>query len=235
VCAGRAVPAGRGEGEPGPARRPGPGAFPVARGFRAGASVPDGVPVLVGHRHAPRRRGVPRGGGGQVAGQPRVDGPEAGQFAGAVREVGQGAQRDGQGDSPGEPGGPGAACRPTGRRPAARAAGAAPPAGAVRPGAVHAPTGGGLVAGAGVCAQQQELRILRSRAAPGQLGDDGELAGRGVGLDPVPRAHQPDQLGLGHPAEPVINSGRVGGHRQLRAAGQHIQRHPGPEPGRPAG
>src|SRR6516165_9289819 len=48
--AGRSVPPGRGEAEPGPARRrSGTGACPVAPGFRAGAAVADGVAVLVGH------------------------------------------------------------------------------------------------------------------------------------------------------------------------------------------
>ena len=66
-----------GRREPGPARRPGSGSFPVALGFGPGAAVPDGVPVLVGDGHAPGRRRVLRGGGGQVAGQPRVDRADA--------------------------------------------------------------------------------------------------------------------------------------------------------------
>ena len=56
------------------------------------------------------------------------------------------------------------------------------------------------------------------------------LRARGVGLDPVPRAHHPDQLGLRHPGEPaVLAGGGVGGDRQGRAARQHVQRHPGAE------
>ena len=45
VPAGRPVPAGRGEGEPGLSWRARPGAFPVALGFGAGAAVADGVPL----------------------------------------------------------------------------------------------------------------------------------------------------------------------------------------------
>src|SRR5262249_19246635 len=52
VAAGRAVPAGRGEGEPA-RRRSGTGAFPVAFGFGPGAAVADRVALAVGHRHAP--------------------------------------------------------------------------------------------------------------------------------------------------------------------------------------
>ena len=74
--------------------------------------------------------------------------------------------------------------------------------------------------------------------APEHLGDRDELAGGGVRLDPVPRAHQPDQLMIGHPAQRVTRPAAVhrgvGGHRQLGAARRHVQRHPGPEPGRPA-
>ena len=65
----------------------------------------DGVALVVGDRHAPRGLRVVRGGGGQVAGQPRVDRAQAGQLAGPVRQAGQGDQRDGQGDPAGEPGG----------------------------------------------------------------------------------------------------------------------------------
>ena len=59
----------------------------------------------------------------------------------------------------------------------------------------------------------------------------------GVRLDPVPRAHHPDQLGLGHAGEAAVTGGvgSVGGGRQARAAGQHVQRHPRAEPGRRAG
>ena len=81
-----------------------------------------------------------------------------------------------------------------------------------------------------------ELGVLGGGVAAGQLRRDGELAGGGVRLDPVPRAQHPDQLGLGHPGEPaVVPGGGVRGDRQGRAAGQHVQRHPGPEPGRRAG
>ena len=80
-----------------------------------------------------------------------------------------------------------------------------------------------------------ELRILRPGVPPVQLGDRGELAGGGVGLDPVPRAHEADQLGLGHAGEPVVFRGGVGGDRQLRAAGQHVEDHPRAERGRRAG
>jgi hypothetical protein len=75
--------------------------------------------------------------------------------------------------------------------------------------------------------------------APEHLGDRDELAGRGVGLDPVPGAHQPGQLMISHPAErvgragPAVHRG-VCGHRQLRAPRRHVQRHPDTEPGRPA-
>src|SRR6185437_1424905 len=63
VSAGRAVPAGRGEREPGAARRrAGPGPFPGAFRLGPGAAVADGVAVLVGHRHAPGGPGVGRGG-----------------------------------------------------------------------------------------------------------------------------------------------------------------------------
>src|SRR5439155_20205115 len=53
VSAGWPVPAGRGEREPGPARRAGPGAFPGALRLGPGAAVPDGVAVLAGDRDAP--------------------------------------------------------------------------------------------------------------------------------------------------------------------------------------
>ena len=71
VSVRRPVPAGRGEGEP---RRPWPRVFPVVPGFGTCAAVPDSVAVLVGHSHAPVRLRVPRCGGGQVAGQPGIDG-----------------------------------------------------------------------------------------------------------------------------------------------------------------
>src|SRR6266704_3184462 len=60
------------EREPGPVPGAGSGAFPVALGFGPGAAVADGVSLPVGHRHAPRRRRVAGGRGGQVAGQPGV-------------------------------------------------------------------------------------------------------------------------------------------------------------------
>jgi hypothetical protein len=56
-----------------------------------------------------------------------------------------------------------------------------------------------------------------------------------VGLDPVPRAHHADQLGLRDPGEPVVSRGGVGSDRQLRAAGQHVKGHPRAERGRRAG
>jgi hypothetical protein len=70
-----------------------------------------------------------------------------------------------------------------------------------------------------------------------QLRYHGQLAGGHVGLEPVPRAQQPDQLVIGHPVEAVLVSAarrRVGSHRQLRAAGRDIKRHRGAEPGRRA-
>ena len=70
---------------------------------------------------------------------------------------------------------------------------------------------------------------------PESSATDGEFAGRGVGLDPVPPAHDADQLGLGDCGEPVVSRGGVRGDRQLRAAGQHVEGHPGAEPGRRAG
>ena len=122
VPAGRPVPAGRGEREPGVPGRAGSGAFPVTLGFGAGAAVPDRVPVLVGDRHAPGRLGVPRGRGGEVAGQPRVDRADPAELAGPVRQAGHGGQRHGQGHPPGEPGRRRAARRPGRRRRRARAA-----------------------------------------------------------------------------------------------------------------
>ena len=73
VPAGRAVPAGRGEGEPACSWRSGTGVFPVFLGFGTGAAVGDGVPPAVGDRQAPGGPRAGRGGRGQVAGQPRVD------------------------------------------------------------------------------------------------------------------------------------------------------------------
>ena len=100
IAAGRPVPAGRGEAEP---RRSGAGAFAVALGSGPGAAVPDGVSLVVGDGQAPRGLRVAGGGGGQVAGQPRVDRAQAGQLAGPAGQAGQGGQRDGQGDPAGEP------------------------------------------------------------------------------------------------------------------------------------
>src|SRR5262249_35770755 len=86
-----------GETRPGPGRRS--GSFPVALGVGPGTAVPDGVPLLVGYGHAPRRHGVAGGRGGQVAGQPRVDRPDPGELSWPVGPPGQVGQRDGQGDS----------------------------------------------------------------------------------------------------------------------------------------
>src|SRR5689334_1889754 len=90
-----------GESRPVPGRRS--GSLPVAPGFGPGTAVPDGVSVLVGHGHAPRRRGVAGGSGGQVAGQPGVDRPDSGELSRPVGQPGQVGQRDRQGDSSGEP------------------------------------------------------------------------------------------------------------------------------------
>src|SRR5690349_5356594 len=81
-AAGRPVPAGRGEGEPGSCWRAGSGALPVTLGFGSGAAVGNGVSLVVGDGQAPRGLRVGCGGGGQVPGQPRVDRAEAGQLAG---------------------------------------------------------------------------------------------------------------------------------------------------------
>src|SRR5205814_574660 len=76
-------------------------AGPVAGGAQPPGAVPDGVAARVGHGDAPGRLRIPRrGGAGEVAGQPRVNGPDP---AGPVREAGDGGQRDGQGHPPGEP------------------------------------------------------------------------------------------------------------------------------------
>jgi len=61
------------------------------------------VTVLVGYGHAPRGLGV-GGGGRQVPGEPRVDGPDAGDLGGPASSVQQGGQRDGQGHPPAKPG-----------------------------------------------------------------------------------------------------------------------------------
>jgi anaerobic selenocysteine-containing dehydrogenase len=124
VPAARPIPAGGGEGEPG---RPGTRAFPVALGLGPGAAVTDSVPLLVGDRHAPSGLRVVRGGGGQVAGQPGVDGPEAGQLAGSAGQFGQGGQRGGQGDLSGEPAGNRAAAGPAGAGSSGAACAGPPP------------------------------------------------------------------------------------------------------------
>ena len=403
VPARRAVPAGRGEGEPVPARRrAGPGAVGAALGFGPGAAVADGVSLPVGHRHAPGRPRVPRGGGHEVAGQPRVDRAQPGQLARPVGQAGRGAERDGQGDPAGEPapsaagrtrtrrlprraailpggvrgpgragpgvraedqveegagaqlvhaavqpgllqlagppadpliGGqhlirgefaahqrgvagvlgpplhprepgrrltplPGLAWRGLHHRPGHRgpqAAGGQPP-GPVQDLGLHGlsflavevmgepddqlglapgddPAGqrvqrpaqpGGQVprhrqqpvrGGPGLAQRQGQLipgelvhhagHLPRLRlepvlgVTPEHLRDGHELAGRRVRLDPIPRAHQPGQLLIGHPAERVARPAAVrrgvGGHRQPRAARHGIPCHPGAEPGRPAG
>src|SRR6185437_7418922 len=108
-----AIPARRarlpdsGEGEPRPI--PGPAwwrrscPFPVAFGFWPGAAVADGVSLLVGHGDAPRGLRVGCGSVRQVPGQPRVDRPDPGNLSRPVGQPGHVGQRDGQGDSPGEP------------------------------------------------------------------------------------------------------------------------------------
>jgi len=107
VPARRAVLPGGSEGEPGAvpglmaARRP--GSCPAVLRSGPGAAVADGVAVLIGHGHAPRGRGVPRSRGHEVAGQSRVDGPDAGDLAGPLVQAEQGGQRDGQGHPAGEP------------------------------------------------------------------------------------------------------------------------------------
>src|SRR5262245_50305953 len=53
-------------------------------------------------------------------------------------------------------------------------------------------------------------------------------------LHPIPRAHHPDQLSLGHTSEPVAFYGGGGGDRQLSAAGQQVEDHPRAERGRRA-
>jgi hypothetical protein len=76
-----------GESRPVPGRRS--GSFPVAPGFGPGTAVPDGVPLPVGYGHAPRRRRVAGGRGGQVAGQPRVDRPDPGELSWPVGQPGR--------------------------------------------------------------------------------------------------------------------------------------------------
>ena len=109
VPARRAVPAGGSKGEP---RRAGAGALPVTPGFGAGAAVGDGVALVVGDGQAPGGLRVGCGGGGEVAGQPRVDRAQPGELAGTVGQAGQGGQRRGQRDPAGEPAGPAPAAVP---------------------------------------------------------------------------------------------------------------------------
>src|ERR1700691_355509 len=73
------------EGERRPAGRVMPVGFPPSG--RRGAAVPDRVPVLVGDGDAPLRPRVTGRGFGQVAGQVRVDRPDAAQLPGPVREA----------------------------------------------------------------------------------------------------------------------------------------------------
>ena len=76
-----------------------------------------------------------------------------------------------------------------------------------------------------------ELGVRRGGVAAGQLRRDGELAAGGVGLDPVPRAQHPDQLGLRHPGEPaVLARGGVSGDRQAAQPGSTSSGIPGPNP-----
>ena len=68
----------------------------------------------------------------------------------------------------------------------------------------------------------------RGRGTAGQLRDRGELAG-GAWAWTRSEAHTPRPAHLGHPGEPVVlPGGGASGHRQARAAGQHVQRHPRP-------
>ena len=79
---------GRGrEREPRPVPRPRSGSLPVPARFGPGAAVSDGVPLPVGHRHAPRRPGVGRGRGGQVPGQPRVSQSRSKYTKGATQDT----------------------------------------------------------------------------------------------------------------------------------------------------
>ena len=82
---------------------PGPARFRWFLGAGRAQPCPTACPswsVTVTHQVA---LGVGRGGGGQVAGQPGIDRAEPGQLAGPSGQTGQGGQRDGQGDPPGEP------------------------------------------------------------------------------------------------------------------------------------
>jgi hypothetical protein len=79
-----------------------PGFFGAPPRLGTGASVPDGVLLPIGDRHAPGGLRVLRGGSGQVTGQPRVDRTDAGDLARPVGQVQQRGQRDGQVDRPGE-------------------------------------------------------------------------------------------------------------------------------------
>ena len=94
-----------GEREP---RRPltllAPGFFHATPGPGTGASVPDGVSLPIGDRHAPGCLRVAGGRAGQVTGQPRVDRPDAGDLARPAGQVKQRGQRDGQVDRRGERG-----------------------------------------------------------------------------------------------------------------------------------
>ena len=64
----------------------------------------DGAALAVGDGQAPAGPGAGRRGAGQVAGQPRVDGSQAGDLAGPIGQVEQGGQRDGQVGAAGVPG-----------------------------------------------------------------------------------------------------------------------------------
>jgi hypothetical protein len=96
----------------------------VVFGFGPGASVTDGVPLLVGHGHTPRRFGILGGGAGQVAGQGGVGRAGAAHDVGAVGQPVQGEHGGGQVD-PGDNRAARAAGRP--------ATGSAPAAGTLRP------------------------------------------------------------------------------------------------------
>jgi hypothetical protein len=60
---------------------------------------------------------------------------------------------------------------------------------------------------------RSELGILGRRVPPVQLCDHRELAGRRVGLDPVPRAQHPDQLRLRDTVITVVPDRGVSGDR----------------------
>ena len=69
----------------------------------------------------------------------------------------------------------------------------------------EAQQGAGVAAGVGQGAGQLiggELRVLRPGIAAAQLGDGGQLAGRGVRLDPVPGAPRPASSASDTPANP---------------------------------